>query len=144
MLAALWVSAASFLSACCRDAAWLPPQAWLSFASCCCWALLSGPNQKSYAVRWLGSLPNREEVARRASPIHYVRKGLPPILTIHGDADPTVPYQHAIDYHKALDKAGVKNQLVTVPGGKHGGFTSDEYRKLYKDVFAFLEKHGVI
>jgi acetyl esterase/lipase len=106
--------------------------------------LLSGPNQKSYAVRWLGSLPNREEVARRASPIHYVRKDLPPIITIHGDADPTVPYQHAIDYHQALDKAGVANQLVTVPGGKHGGFMADEYRKLYKDIFAFLEKHGVL
>ena len=106
--------------------------------------LLSGKNQKSYAVRWLGSLPNREEVARRASPIHYVRKGLPPILTVHGDADPTVPYQHAIDYHKALDNAGVTNQLVTVPGGKHGGFTPTEYRKLYKDIFAFLEKHGIL
>ncbi len=106
--------------------------------------LLSGPNQKRYAVRWLGSLPNREDVARRASPIHYVREGLPPIITIHGDADPTVPYQHAIDYHKALNKAGVENQLVTVPGGKHGGFTSDEYRKLYKDIFAFLEKQGVL
>ena len=100
--------------------------------------------EKSYAVRWLGSLPNRAEVARRASPIHYVRKDMPPILTIHGDADPTVPYQHAIDYHKALQKAGVPNQLVTVPGGKHGGFTADEYRSLYKDIFAFLSKHGVL
>ncbi len=106
--------------------------------------LLSGPNQKSYAVRWLGSLPNREEVARRASPIHYVRKGLPPVITIHGDADPTVPYQHALDYHKALDKAGVPNQLITVPGGKHGNFTADEYRKIYPQIFAFLEKHGVL
>ena len=106
--------------------------------------LLSGANQKSYAVRWLGSLPNREEVARRASPIHYVRKGLPPILTVHGDADPTVPYQHAIDYHKALDKHGVVNELVTVPGGKHGGFSPEEYRKLYKQIFTFLAKHGVI
>ena len=106
--------------------------------------LLAGPNQKSYAVRWLGSLPNREEVARRASPIHYVRKGLPPILTVHGDADPTVPYRHAVDYHQALDQHGVANELVTVPGGKHGGFTPDEYRKLYRDIFAFLEKHGVL
>ena len=106
--------------------------------------LLSGPNEKSYAVRWLGSLPNAQEVARRASPIHYVRKGLPPIITIHGDADPTVPYQHAVNYHKALDKAGVPNQLITVPGGKHGGFTADEYRKIYPQIFAFLEKHGVL
>ncbi len=106
--------------------------------------LLSGPNQKRYAVRWLGSLPNRAEVARRASPIRYVRRGLPPILTIHGNADPTVPYQHAVDYHQALAKHGVPNQLVTVPGGKHGGFSPSEYRKLYSDIFAFLAKYGVL
>ena len=106
--------------------------------------LLSGPNQKSYAVRWLGSLPNREAVAKRASPIHYVRPGLAPILTIHGDADPTVPYQHAVNLHKALDKAKVKNKLVTVPGGKHGGFTREQDVDAYRQIRAFLKEHGVL
>lgn len=27
--------------------------------------------------------PNREEIARRLSPLTYVRSGLPPVLTIH-------------------------------------------------------------
>ena len=31
--------------------------------------LLDGPNTKTYAVQWLGSLPNREEIARRVSPL---------------------------------------------------------------------------
>ncbi len=106
--------------------------------------LLSGKNQKSYAVRWLGSLPNREEVAKRASPIHYIRPGLPPVLTIHGDADPTVPYQHALDLHKALDKAKVENKLVTVPGGKHGGFTREQNVNAYNEIRAFLKTHGVL
>jgi acetyl esterase/lipase len=106
--------------------------------------ILSGPNQKSYAVRWLGSLADRNAVARRASPIHYVRAGLPPILTIHGDADPTVPYEHAVRLHKALDKAGVKNELATVPGGKHGGFARDENIRLYRKIFEFLARHGVV
>ncbi len=54
--------------------------------------LLDGANEKSYAVAWLGSRPDREEVAKRVSPLTYVRADLPPILTIHGDADPAVPY----------------------------------------------------
>lgn len=29
--------------------------------------LLDGPNRRAYAVGWLGSQPNREEIARRAS-----------------------------------------------------------------------------
>ena len=66
--------------------------------------LLQGENEKSYAVRWMGSLPDRLDVARRVSPLTYVRSGLPPILTIHGDADPTVPYQHAVRLGQELDK----------------------------------------
>ena len=37
--------------------------------------LLDGPNMKVYAVTWLGSMPNREEIARRVSPLTYVRTG---------------------------------------------------------------------
>ena len=77
--------------------------------------LLDGPNMKTYAVTWLSSMENRREIARRVSPIHYVRAGLPPSITIHGDADPTVPYTHAVRLHEALQKAGVANQLVTIP-----------------------------
>ncbi len=106
--------------------------------------LLSGPNRKSYAVAWLGSLDNAREVAKRVSPLTYVRKGLPPILTIHGDADPTVPYQHGVRLHEALDKAGVPNELLTIPGGRHGGFTNEETLKIQSTIEAFLHKHGIL
>jgi acetyl esterase/lipase len=105
--------------------------------------LLDGPNRKSYAVAWLGSLPNREEIARRVSPLTYVRGGLPPILTIHGDADPTVPYTHALRLQKALNEAGVSNQLLTIPGGKHGGFTPDERTRIFAAIHEFLAKQGL-
>ncbi|MBK9708752.1 MAG: alpha/beta hydrolase [Acidobacteria bacterium] len=105
--------------------------------------LLEGPNLKSYAVQWLSSLPDREDVAKRVSPIHYVRAGLPPILTIHGDADPTVPYAHGVKLHEALTKAGVPNQLLTIPGGKHGGFTKEESLKIFAAIQEFLKKQGI-
>ena len=105
--------------------------------------LLDGKNQKSYAVAWMGSMPERDEIARRVSPINYVRPGLPPILTIHGDADPTVPYDHAVRLHEALSKAGVTNQLLTIPGGKHGGFTPEERSRVFSTIREFLEKTGV-
>lgn len=105
--------------------------------------LLDGPNRKTYAVQWLGSLPNREEVARRLSPLTYVRTGLPPVLAIQGDADPTVPYQHSVRLTEALTKAGVPNQLVTIPGGKHGGFTREERTRIYTAIREFLAKNGL-
>ena len=105
--------------------------------------LLDGPNMKTYAVTWLSSLPNRYEIAKRVSPLEYVRPGLPPILTIHGDADPTVPYSHATRLHEALNKAGVSNQLLTIPGGKHGGFSEDETLKIFATIRQFLQKNNL-
>jgi dipeptidyl aminopeptidase/acylaminoacyl peptidase len=105
--------------------------------------LLGGPNRRSYAVAWLGSALNREEIARHVSPLTYVRAGLPPILTIQGDADPTVPYSHSLRLREALNKAGVDNELITIPGGKHGMFTPEERIRIYAGVRQFLQKHGL-
>jgi acetyl esterase/lipase len=106
--------------------------------------LLDGANMKGYAVMWLGSMMNRNEIARWVSPLTYVRGGLPPIITIHGDADPTVPYTHATRLRTALDAAGVPNELVTIPGGRHGSFPADQDARAYAAIQAFLGKHGVI
>lgn len=106
--------------------------------------LLSGPNRQNYAISWLGSQPNREALAESISPITYVREGIPPILTIHGDNDNLVPYSHAIRLHKALDKANVQNQLITIPGGSHGGFTRDQMMMIYGAIREFLKKNKVL
>lgn len=102
--------------------------------------LLDGPNTKSYALTWLGNQPNREQIAKRVSPLTYVRAGLPPIMIIHGDADPIVPYTQSIRLNKALDDAGVPHEFMTIPGGKHGGFSGPEMDMIYTHVWAFLEK----
>tara|TARA_B100001245_G_scaffold236362_1_gene227017 strand:- start:4480 stop:5376 length:897 start_codon:yes stop_codon:yes gene_type:complete len=103
--------------------------------------LLHGVNEKSYAVRWLGSQPDMAEIAERVSPISYVRSDLPPVITIHGDADPTVPYNHAVQLHRSLDRAEVTNELVTVPNGGHGGFPANEMLRIYGSIFSFLNKN---
>lgn len=105
--------------------------------------LLDGPNRKTYAVAWLGSMPNREEIAHRVSPLAYVRADLPPIITIQGDADPTVPYSHSLRLRDALNKAGVPNELVTIPGGKHGGFSPEERVRIFTAIRQFLTKHNL-
>ena len=105
--------------------------------------LLDGPNMRSYAVEWMASMPNRDEIATRVSPLTYVRTGLPPILTVHGDADPTVPYQHAVRLREALDGVGVANQLHTVPGGRHGGFSREQTIAIFETIRQFLDSHGL-
>jgi acetyl esterase/lipase len=106
--------------------------------------LLDGQNRKTYAVQWMGSMPNRVEIARRVSPLTYVRAGLPPIISIQGDQDPTVPYAHSVRLQDALKKVAVDGELVTIPGGKHGGFTRAENQRAHAAIRAFLAKHGLI
>jgi acetyl esterase/lipase len=106
--------------------------------------LLVEPNLKNYAVQWLGSAPNREQIAKRVSPLEYVRPGLPPILMIQGDQDPTVPYSHSVRLHAALDAAGVPNELITIPGGKHGNFTPEERVRIHKATRDFLAKYHLL
>ena len=106
--------------------------------------LLEGSNVKSYAVEWMGSMPNRKEIGERVSPLNYARGGLPPILTIHGDADPIVPYSHAVQLHEELEKAGVSNELLTIPGGEHGGFSRDRYLDALSTIQDFLNRHGLM
>lgn len=103
---------------------------------------LTGPNERDYAVAWIPEQPDRLELAGRVSPITYVRKGLPPILVLHGDADPTVPYQQSVTLVKALKLAGDDAELITVPGGRHG-FTPVEMDQLWPRIFQWLKKRKV-
>src|SRR4029077_6403668 len=68
--------------------------------------VIDGPHRANLAVTWLGGMPTGSEMASRVSPLPYVRPGLPPILTIHGDMDQLVPYQQAVKLHEGLTKAG--------------------------------------
>ena len=107
--------------------------------------MLQGPNVRSYAVAWFGSMaePERQALARAVSPLSHVRAGGPAVLTIHGDADPLVPYAHGVRLKEALDKAGVRNVLHTIKGGGHGGFTAEQHVGAYGAAHAFLRGLGI-
>ena len=103
--------------------------------------VMAGPNRRGFAEMWLGMLPNRDQIAAQVSPLTYVRPGVPPVLTIHGDADRTVPYTQAVRLHDALQKAGVPNQLITVPKGDHGNFGLEDTLRIYTAIRNFLNSH---
>lgn len=104
--------------------------------------LLDGPSARNYAREWFGSFPDAE-LAKQLSPVNYVRAGVPPIITIHGEHDDIAPYAHAVRLHAALDKAGVPNRLLTIRGRKHGGFNREELLQSYAAIREFLKKQGL-
>ncbi len=104
--------------------------------------LLTGPNAKHYAIEWLSVDPAREALAREISPLTYVRADTPPVFSIHGDADDVVPPDHARRLHAALSAAGVANELILVPGARHG-FTHAQTTAIMPRVRTFLAAHGI-
>jgi len=105
--------------------------------------MLHGDETRSYALSWLGSRPNREDLARQMSQVAYVRAELPPIISIHGDADTVVPYAQAVRLHQALSKAGVRNRLLTIHDGGHSRFSDEQMENAFETIGEFLAKAGL-
>jgi dipeptidyl aminopeptidase/acylaminoacyl peptidase len=57
---------------------------------------------------------------------------------VHGDADPTVPYQQSVELHKKLLEVGVKTEFITVPGGLHGKFEKEKNAEVNKAIIKFI------
>jgi acetyl esterase/lipase len=95
-----------------------------------------------FAVEWLPEQEGRMELAKRLSPITYVRKELPPILTVQGANDRTVPVEQNVKLTDALKAAGADAELILIPGAGHG-FTT-QWPDVNRQVFEFLRAKGVL
>ncbi len=63
----------------------------------------------------------RNKIGRENSPLYFVSPDDPPVFIIHGDADPTVPIQQSKAIIQRFKEAGVPNNFIIKPGGKHNG-----------------------
>jgi acetyl esterase/lipase len=103
------------------------------------WDWAYGPKLTSKsATQWLGDKAKDEAFVKSVSPIYYVTKNSPPVFIVHGDADPTVPYQQSVDLHKKLLEAGVKTEFITVQGGLHGKFDKEKNSEINKAILKFI------
>jgi len=87
-------------------------------------------------VEFLGGTP--EEVPDQykiASPLTYVSKDDPPVLTIHGDRDVFIPPKQAELLDAKMKEEGASHMLIIKKGVGHGNFWNDNA------VWDFLDKH---
>ena len=70
---------------------------------------------------------------REVSPSSYVHKAMPPFLLIHGDKDPTVPFEQSTRFQKQMQDAGDQCDLITIPEGVHGMGAWDKLNSDYKE-----------
>jgi acetyl esterase/lipase len=89
----------------------------------------------------LGASPIvRPDLAKRASPATYVDKNDPPFLIVQGEKDESVPQNQSKLLSSWLTVAGVKNELIIVPGAPHYGEMFDA-ENIRQRVFHFLATH---
>lgn len=87
-----------------------------------------------------GQPEEKPELAELASPVAHLQKGDPPLLLVHGDADPQMPFEQSQEFVKAYEALQLPVQFVVIPGGEHGGpeFYDVERTAIMAE---FLRKH---
>ena len=82
------------------------------------------------------------------SPVHHVRRGIPPTIIFHGTADKTVPHENVERFDKLMREAGNTCRLVSFDGKGHGFFNhgrdEDSFDKTIRAADEFLTKQGIL
>ena len=89
------------------------------------------------------------EVWRALSPVSHVTTSSPPVLILHGLADPNSDYEQAIELAQVLSDKGVTHEMVMLAGVGHSfGLTGTAKKPLPRDlrpvVINFLRSCGLV
>ena len=76
----------------------------------------------------MASPAKKPDLATLASPVAHLDKADPPLLLIHGDADPQMPPEQSKELAAAYEALKLPVQFILLKGSKHGGkeFYDDE------------------
>jgi acetyl esterase/lipase len=87
-------------------------------------------------------LERQLDARRRGSPISYVTRTSAPILLIHSDSDPDLPYSQALLLLQKYREAGASAELLTIPGGPHDPWNYRRWFPSLMDRAAVFLKHA--
>lgn len=82
-----------------------------------------------------------EDNIRLASPLTWIRPGFPPILVVHGSADPTVPVDASRDLVPRLQELSIDYWYVELAGAPHSFHLQPSQMDLRPVVLQFLQRH---
>lgn len=105
--------------------------------------VLLSQNPSPTALAYVGCAPTAcSDTWKRTGVLESLSADAPPFLIVHGDADTTVPYAQSKELLEALQRLGVKADLVTVPGGNHlfRGAARPDIDAAIRATFAFVEE----
>lgn len=90
---------------------------------------------------FMGGTPKEvPETYQSSSPVTYVSKDDPPVLTIHGDQDKLVPVGQADLLDRKMKAVGATHELLILKGQGHG-FSGEAREQSFEALWVFFEKH---
>lgn len=100
------------------------------------------PEARPRKLAFLGkSAEEAPELYKQVTPTSHLDKDDPPILILHGTADTTVPVSDSEQFAAALKKAGLKHELIIIPGAPHTFDLQPKQRDLRPTVLEFFDKN---
>lgn len=85
-----------------------------------------------------GTIEEKPDAAREASPITHLSRMTPPILMLHGDKDSLVDFDQSVQFQAAAEKLGASALLIPLVGVDHNFSASAE---TLGRVRQFFDKH---
>jgi acetyl esterase/lipase len=122
---------------------WAAPTDFLTFAS------QSQPDNNLHPdsatgpiARLLGGTPkDAPDKAKAASPVTWVKAGVPPFLIIHGDVDDLVPVQQSKELYDKLQQVNAPVDLDIIKGQNHDLRAKEALEEAIRFVDKYLKPH---
>jgi acetyl esterase/lipase len=96
---------------------------------------------RPFMARFLGGTPDQvPQIYQAASPINYVHKNVPPILSLHGEVDEAVPLEQSKALQAKMKKCGATNELILLKGQGHSYDKKSMHQGL-EAQYEFLDKY---
>lgn len=102
----------------------------------------SGMDSRQLVAALVGTDDRADKAYGDASPMTWVRREVPPVLTLQGRDDPIVPPIQAMALHAALRAVGASERLVLVDGGHDfTGWPEMQRNAAFLGIIGFLAEH---
>ena len=99
------------------------------------------PASRDIVRTWIGgTMQEKMDAYKKASPITYVNPGDAPMLLFQGTKDVLVPYQQAIVMIEAMTKAGIPGRAELIAGANHG-WGGEEMARTARETNEFFAKY---
>lgn len=86
-----------------------------------------------------GAPSSSEKLYKEGSPVTYVSKDDPPVLTIHGEKDPLVLVSQAKVLDETMKEVGAQHELLILEGQGHG-FSGEAAQRAEEALWSFFDR----